>query len=402
MSKLQPSPEVLCSIDARCLSLGTALGALLLAGCLEPNAGADDTTLVMLSSESGAEASAGSTSRGGIMTTTEDPGSTGEPAETSASSGDPDTGDTTTGDPPDGCGDGKVQPGEDCDYGPDNADDGACTSTCHKAKCGDKLVQKDVEKCDDGTNDGAYNGCLPDCSDLAGHCGDFTLQDPEECDVADPKSGCLTDTCTLAESCKQIKDLFGDEVKDGVYSIAPKGMPINVLCDMDADGGGYTFFKIANANDVELSAKEAEAKCATYGLKLLAPRSKEHLAASIMAAKSAMLEPAGGGMTKSSVDYLGVLGIYPKMAGKSCPGAPFNSGACPEWTANGGVFYINNEPLPEPYSSEPGTKSCLECSLQYVWSDFGTLDSYESIINNNKGGTSSLVMCDYGDKLPPI
>lgn len=197
MSKPQPSPEVLRSIDAHRLSLGTALGAMLLGGCLASNVGAD-TTMVVLSSESSAAEESGGSTRGGIMTTTEDPESTSEPGETSEGSSVGDSGDDTTGAVPPDCGDGTLQVGEECDYGAENADDGKCTSKCKMATCGDKLVQKDVEACDDGVNDGAYGGCEPDCTALAGHCGDFTLQEEEECDFADPKTGCLKDTCTLA------------------------------------------------------------------------------------------------------------------------------------------------------------------------------------------------------------
>ncbi|MBZ5711902.1 hypothetical protein [Nannocystis pusilla] len=53
-----------------------------------------------------------------------------------------------------------VDPAEECDLGPDNTDDGACTSACLLAACGDGLVQAGVEQCDDaGANDGCSDTC---------------------------------------------------------------------------------------------------------------------------------------------------------------------------------------------------------------------------------------------------
>lgn len=60
------------------------------------------------------------------------------------------------------CGDGFVGPGEACDGGMLNADDAACTSSCQAATCGDGLVWAGVEACDDG-NEILFDGCNPDC-----------------------------------------------------------------------------------------------------------------------------------------------------------------------------------------------------------------------------------------------
>lgn len=60
------------------------------------------------------------------------------------------------------CGDGVMESGEECDLGPDNADDGACTSACLLAACGDGLVQAGVEQCDDGGTT-SHDGCSDTC-----------------------------------------------------------------------------------------------------------------------------------------------------------------------------------------------------------------------------------------------
>lgn len=63
----------------------------------------------------------------------------------------------------DGCGNGKLEAGEECDLGMMNADSGACTLGCKKAVCGDGLLQKGVEGCDDANlvdGDGCNVGCV--------------------------------------------------------------------------------------------------------------------------------------------------------------------------------------------------------------------------------------------------
>lgn len=75
------------------------------------------------------------------------------------------------------CGDGQVGPGEACDEG-DGSDAGACTSTCRFATCGDGIVQE-PEECDD-QNDDESDGCRATC--LAARCGDGVVQLDETCD----------------------------------------------------------------------------------------------------------------------------------------------------------------------------------------------------------------------------
>jgi cysteine-rich repeat protein len=63
-----------------------------------------------------------------------------------------------TGGGPPTCGDGVLGAGEECDQGPANSDQGACTTTCALAVCGDGLVHAGVEVCDDG-NQTPGDGC---------------------------------------------------------------------------------------------------------------------------------------------------------------------------------------------------------------------------------------------------
>lgn len=107
------------------------------------------------------------------------------------------------------CGDGEVADGEECDDGAANADDGACTSECKLASCGDGVVQTSVEICDDGVNDGAYGGCEEGCGALAPYCGDGMTNGPEACDDGDEVDG---DGCNA--DCRQ----SGAEVWTKKYS----------------------------------------------------------------------------------------------------------------------------------------------------------------------------------------
>ena len=61
------------------------------------------------------------------------------------------------------CGDGRIDPGEECDESfAHNSDDGACLASCVLAKCGDGRVHAGDEECDDGNaivTDGCDLGC---------------------------------------------------------------------------------------------------------------------------------------------------------------------------------------------------------------------------------------------------
>jgi cysteine-rich repeat protein len=106
------------------------------------------------------------------------------------------------------CGDGTVQPPEQCDDGKDV--NGTASSPCDahcRNKCGNGA--KDTgEQCDNGVNDGSYGTCKANCT-LAAYCGDGTKQSPEACDSGGRNvdvataygQGLCTKACTLAPFC---------------------------------------------------------------------------------------------------------------------------------------------------------------------------------------------------------
>ena len=78
------------------------------------------------------------------------------------------------------CGNGVLDPGEQCDDGNDDSTD-ACVQ-CNPAKCADGFVQAGVEECDDGNNDDD-DCCTTLCK--APVCGDgIVAQGCEQCDDA--------------------------------------------------------------------------------------------------------------------------------------------------------------------------------------------------------------------------
>ena len=89
-------------------------------------------------------------------------------------------GGTTTGlTPQPACGDGMLDPGEECDdqnaYPYDS-----CTDTCTVAVCGDGIAQDGAEECDDGKNLIPNDGCFDDCTGPV--CGDNIVDITEACD----------------------------------------------------------------------------------------------------------------------------------------------------------------------------------------------------------------------------
>ncbi len=92
------------------------------------------------------------------------------------------------------CGNGNLDPGEDCDDG-NNVDGDGCKADCTLPMiCGDGFTQPG-EECDDGNNDDG-DGCRSNCTTEV--CGDGLLDPPEECDDGnnDDGDGCASDCIT--------------------------------------------------------------------------------------------------------------------------------------------------------------------------------------------------------------
>lgn len=92
------------------------------------------------------------------------------------------------------CGDGVLDPSEQCDDGMNNSDTApnACRNNCWLPWCGDGVVDT-AEQCDDGVggnSDTAPNACRTTC--VVSHCGDSVVDTGEQCDDGNSVS---TDAC---------------------------------------------------------------------------------------------------------------------------------------------------------------------------------------------------------------
>jgi len=300
------------------------------------------------------------------------------------------------------CGDGVIHKGvEECDDG-NQVDTDICLSTCVDARCGDGFVQQGLEECDEGDDNafGVYDGCTPFCT-LGPRCGDGLLDEGEQCDDGndgDPADGCL-DGCISAVSCLSIKEGIPD-AESGVYLIRPDvdgvGSGFDVWCDMETDGGGYTFLKVdveKNPNSPALSAKLAEDECDKYGLQLFAPRTSNHAEAAYYLSVSENISPVGGGVITADPAYMSILAIYPVTPGQTCADKALNSEDCPQWQAGDeGPYWVSDSAL----GGQPSKSNCSECSMYYEWTQDGTILTYIAL---GQGGFSSpRFLCDAGDK----
>jgi cysteine-rich repeat protein len=139
-------------------------------------------------SSSSADSSTSSSTSAAVTT---DPSTSSTDSTTDTSS------DPSTSAPLPSCGDGILDPGEECDHALANADDAPCTSSCSLNICGDGLLLKSgdsPEECDHALANADDAPCTSSCS--LNICGDGLLlksgDSPEECDDANslPHDGC--------------------------------------------------------------------------------------------------------------------------------------------------------------------------------------------------------------------
>ncbi|MDC0672465.1 DUF4215 domain-containing protein [Nannocystis radixulma] len=113
------------------------------------------------------------------------------------------------------CSDGFLQPGigEQCDDGPNNADDAACTASCQTATCGDGHVWSGGEQCDNGVDNGAGKACNALCQ--LNVCGDGDPSPEEACDDGNLASGDGCNATCQLEGCGNDVVDPGEQCDDG-------------------------------------------------------------------------------------------------------------------------------------------------------------------------------------------
>ena len=152
---------------------------------------------------------------------------------------------------PDSCGDGVVDPGEQCDLGPQNAADGQCTPDCTIAACGDGYLYSDFEECDDG-NTVDTDACVGNC-ELA-VCGDGYVQaGVEDCDDGndDDADGC-TSSCTPG-ICGDGIEQAGEQCDDG-NTDTTDACP---ACQLAFCGDGYIQADVETCDDGNTESNDA-------------------------------------------------------------------------------------------------------------------------------------------------
>ena len=134
---------------------------LLFIGCMDPHGPSSSAASTSTASATTTGSEDGSTLPDTDASSTDASGSADSAMSASAdadTTSDPDTGDETTSGGP-YCGDGNVDPGEECDLGyVGNANDAYCLYDCTRATCGDGYVFAGTEECDDANGDPA-DGC---------------------------------------------------------------------------------------------------------------------------------------------------------------------------------------------------------------------------------------------------
>lgn len=187
-----------------------------------------------------------------------------------------------------GCGDGVAEGPEECDDGDDDDDD-ECLSTCTKAFCGDGAVLAGVEECDDAnlTDDDA---CRNDCSQA--YCGDGVVNVGVE--ACDDGNEALNDECL---NCK--KAVCGDGAVWAGYEECDDGN--DQVDDFCADCKDVLKYRLVFLTSVKYSGKMGGLDAADQQCQSLADAAK--LKGTFLAWLGNKDTWPAMRMTKSSVPY---------------------------------------------------------------------------------------------------
>ena len=121
--------------------------------------------------------------------------------------------------PEDGCGDGVVDVDEVCDDGVNDGRYDGCMPSCQAfgPRCGDGVVDAE-EACDDGFNNGRYGGCAPDCLSPEPRCGDGIITPLR------PLDACRSNNSCCGERCDDSDDDGSDGLRCGACVVRSSGV----------------------------------------------------------------------------------------------------------------------------------------------------------------------------------
>jgi cysteine-rich repeat protein len=150
------------------------------------------------------------------------------------------------------CGDGFVRAGiEACDDG-NAVDTDDCPRTCEVASCGDGFVHAGVEECDDTDADDS-DACLSSCE--AARCGDgFVRTGVEECDDGNTEDGdeCAAD-CTFS--------VAGTSTEGGLDTSSSSELTTDAPSDTSAPTTGTSSEGSGGSDDAETGAAGEDGGC---------------------------------------------------------------------------------------------------------------------------------------------
>lgn len=132
------------------------------------------------------------------------------------------------------CGDGYLDPGEECDDGNFLPNDG-CSPDCRREpRCGDGVIDPD-EECDDG-NTRSGDGCSSQCQLELAYCGNGVVEEDEQCDDGNrsPGDGCSSD-CKIEVVCGDGTVGKGETCDDGNTQ---SGDGCSSTCQLEICGDG--------------------------------------------------------------------------------------------------------------------------------------------------------------------
>ncbi len=133
------------------------------------------------------------------------------------------------------CGDGIRGNDEQCDEGPNNSDERACTLLCRNNVCGDGRLFEGVEECDGGVlnSDFVANSCRTDCT--LPRCGDRVIDQGEACDDGNT----VTENCVYGREACEVCDA-GCEPVSGATSFCGDSITDATQGETCDDGNAVT------------------------------------------------------------------------------------------------------------------------------------------------------------------
>jgi cysteine-rich repeat protein len=248
------------------------------------------------------------------------------------------------------CGDGAIQPPEECDdANSDNTDE--CTNKCTLAICGDGIIGLE-EGCDDA-NDDNHDACTNACT--IAMCGDSIVGPNEECDDANDDE---TDSCTSA--CTFVT--CGDGSKD---------------FDEECDNG------IANADDAECTSECKNAFCGD----------------GLVYADTEECDGSGNETATCNANCTNAEcgdGILNTTAGEECDDGNLSSSddctaTCKPATCGDGIVHLDVEECDAQSLGDPTVECCRDCErCRYV---FATSQTYYGNLVSPSGYSGAVSIC---------